>query len=458
MHAEGMRFVTFRHDGTSGDFARRGATGQLQVADVDGDRDLELLVSNEEDIYAYDLPGAAHDRAVEWGVEGVGNPDHTRAYRRPNEAPRLDPIGPQQVVEGAPMELAVRASDADADPLTMQARLAAGGPVSAIGAAFRDHGDGTGTFTWTPGFDVVRPPDARRDVAVIFEVFDGTDRASVLATIIVGNTNRAPNAMAVASPLQGRVPLTVRFDGLGSRDPDDDDPLRFEWRFGDGTTGEGAVVEHTYAEPGAYSVTLLVSDGQRVGSAAFVVTADPAVFSVTLHRLLLRGERLAITYSKNFGTCAHLRAPQGEAIHRQNFLCELGERITVERPVADFTVPLAPGQLLTLCHGNRPGECSPPVAVEREGEPFPGCPRDGDVNRDGRVTPADALLAHRHLLGQIVLTACEQDHADATRNGLVEGNDVQCIFDHFLGRPSCLREPLQPGLLPPDRLMLASRS
>ena len=46
--------------------------------------------------------------------------------------------------------------------------------------------------------------------------------------------NRTPNAVATATPQEGAVPLTVRFDGSGSSDPDNDS-LRYEWDFGDNT-------------------------------------------------------------------------------------------------------------------------------------------------------------------------------------------------------------------------------
>ncbi len=40
------------------------------------------------------------------------------------------------------------------------------------------------------------------------------------------------------------------------------------------------------------------------------------------------------------------------------------------------------------------------------------CQPDGDVNQNGGITPADALLAFQHFLGLIVLDACQQDRAN----------------------------------------------
>jgi glucose/arabinose dehydrogenase/PKD repeat protein len=71
--------------------------------------------------------------------------------------------------------------------------------------------------------------------------------------------NRAPSARAAATG--DPATRTVAFDGGGSGDPDAD-PLTYAWDFGDGGTGEGAVVEHQYAEPGtsAVTATLTVTD------------------------------------------------------------------------------------------------------------------------------------------------------------------------------------------------------
>jgi hypothetical protein len=53
--------------------------------------------------------------------------------------------------------------------------------------------------------------------------------------------------------------LTATFDASLTTDQDGT-PAGFAWDFGDGTTGEGEQVTHTYDEPGAYAVTLTVTD------------------------------------------------------------------------------------------------------------------------------------------------------------------------------------------------------
>ena len=57
-----------------------------------------------------------------------------------------------------------------------------------------------------------------------------------------------------------RLALAVAFDGSGSKDPDGD-VLAYHWDFGDGSTGEGARVSHTYERGGRYTAALTVDDG-----------------------------------------------------------------------------------------------------------------------------------------------------------------------------------------------------
>ena len=49
------------------------------------------------------------------------------------------------------------------------------------------------------------------------------------------------------------------FDALGSYDPDGY-IVSYEWDFGDGTTAQEIMAEHTYSAPGTYTVTLTVTD------------------------------------------------------------------------------------------------------------------------------------------------------------------------------------------------------
>ncbi|HVL47804.1 MAG TPA: PKD domain-containing protein [Candidatus Thermoplasmatota archaeon] len=80
---------------------------------------------------------------------------------------------------------------------------------------------------------------------------------------------------AVASPPSSRAHETVRFE---ARAPADAGAIAHTtWRFGDGATAEGLVVEHAYEQRGRYRATVEVAtrDG-RLGEAGVEVHVEPA--------------------------------------------------------------------------------------------------------------------------------------------------------------------------------------
>jgi PKD repeat protein len=103
-------------------------------------------------------------------------------------------------------------------------------------------------------------------------------RFSGLTVTPVDAGNSAPTA-AFTSAGNG---LTTSFDASASKDTDGT-LAGFAWDFGDGTTGQGATVSHTYADVGTYTVRLTVTDDE--GAAASVerpVTATVPAAAVVL--------------------------------------------------------------------------------------------------------------------------------------------------------------------------------
>lgn len=75
------------------------------------------------------------------------------------------------------------------------------------------------------------------------------------------------------STTKGTAPLAIAFSATGSTGP----IATYTWDFGDGDTGKGSTISHTYAVAGTYSVTLAVSDSSGNNALANVtVTADQA--------------------------------------------------------------------------------------------------------------------------------------------------------------------------------------
>ncbi len=90
-------------------------------------------------------------------------------------------------------------------------------------------------------------------------------------------TNILPTASIVAAPTSGTVPLVVNFDGTASTDPDGT-LVSYVWDFGDGATGTGSVLSHTYTVPGTYTASLTVTDDSAATDVATVaITASPVL-------------------------------------------------------------------------------------------------------------------------------------------------------------------------------------
>lgn len=73
-------------------------------------------------------------------------------------------------------------------------------------------------------------------------------------------SNEPPVADAGADQIV-LVNETVSFDGSGSYDPDGT-ITTYDWVFGDGTTGNGEMIMHTYVTVGTYIVSLTVADDE----------------------------------------------------------------------------------------------------------------------------------------------------------------------------------------------------
>jgi PKD repeat protein len=98
-------------------------------------------------------------------------------------------------------------------------------------------------------------------------------------TVAVGNNPPTIGALTVnpASPATGQE---ATFAATGVTDPDSDTITGHAWVFGDGGTSTQASPKHTYASPGTYAVTLVVTDARGAKSA--VKTLQVTVTGPTL--------------------------------------------------------------------------------------------------------------------------------------------------------------------------------
>ena len=92
---------------------------------------------------------------------------------------------------------------------------------------------------------------------------------------IFETANAAPMAEFSMDPSTGTVPFTVTFDGRISLD-DDGTVEQWSWDFGDGHTGVGPIVEHTYTNYGFIKASLCVTDDDSdTGAVTNILQVEP---------------------------------------------------------------------------------------------------------------------------------------------------------------------------------------
>jgi len=88
--------------------------------------------------------------------------------------------------------------------------------------------------------------------------------------------NQPPNAAFTFSPTSPFVGESVGFDAQGSSDPDGS-IVAYEWNFGDGDTGTGALTSHAFPATLTYPVTLTVRDDDgATDSVTHSITVRPS--------------------------------------------------------------------------------------------------------------------------------------------------------------------------------------
>ncbi len=75
----------------------------------------------------------------------------------------------------------------------------------------------------------------------------------------------APVARYSVSPAAGDIGTLFKFDGSASSDSDGT-IKRYDWKFGDGGSASGMMVEHEYSKDGQFSVLLTVTDNDNLSS------------------------------------------------------------------------------------------------------------------------------------------------------------------------------------------------
>ncbi len=156
-------------------------------------------------------------------------------------------------------------------------------------AAASDPGSDTLSYTWDFGDGSSGSGSSTSHIftndgsyTVTLTVTDG-DGGEASTTVPVTVENLPPVIVSIAGDQTGNEGAALNFTVTAS-DPGAD-ALSYAWDFGDGASGSGATVSHTYADDGSYILTVTVTDdaGASVSDSITVVVAnvDPTIASVT---------------------------------------------------------------------------------------------------------------------------------------------------------------------------------
>ncbi len=113
----------------------------------------------------------------------------------------------------------------------------------------------------SPGLHTVEVSKSGYQTEVRQVSVNAGDTSTVSVTLTALPSNDSPNALFNFSPSDPAVGDMITFDATASSDPDGS-IVSYEWRFGDGSTGSGAVVTHAFASNNTYSVRLTVTDNE----------------------------------------------------------------------------------------------------------------------------------------------------------------------------------------------------
>lgn len=162
-------------------------------------------------------------------------------------------------------------------------RVATGFPVSFSAANSVDPDGDSLSYTWlidgkAESFskELTYTPEKPGPFSVLLRVSDGKGLSNSIQQINKTVTANSTPVAIISAPKKTNL-TTVEFSAKKSFDAETS-IVDYQWDFGNGSTANGANIQHTFPEPGSYNVTLRVDDGEglanSVGETTFFLTIE----------------------------------------------------------------------------------------------------------------------------------------------------------------------------------------
>jgi PKD repeat protein len=188
------------------------------------------------------------------------------------------------------------------------------------------------------------------------------DGASAQSSATVDVTLVATRLIADADgPYTGTAGSPVTVDGSGSSPADR--ITSYQWSFGDGQSGAGAVISHTYAVSGTYTLVLTVSDGvtQATDTATATISAEGGNRPPMA---VLKTEAIPKTSNRCYRfTGSASKDPDGQIV---SYAWDLGDQAARTGPVIEYCYAKAGTYRVTLTvtdNGGATGKATTAVVV-----------------------------------------------------------------------------------------------
>jgi PKD repeat protein len=275
-----------------------------------------------------------------------------------------------------------------------------GSPVSFDASASNDPNSGGGItdFTWHFG-DGTAQDTGTTAIATHNYVAAGVYTVTLTVTASHGTSttmhvvtvDAPPSASFTAAPNPVTPGGAVSFNASGSTDPNPGGTIAaYSWSFGDGTGASGATPAHAYGAPGAYPVTLTITDdhGQTASQTQTVIVDQPSATFTAAPNPTIPGATVAFNagasndaiasisaYSWSFGdgtgatgaTPSHAYSAPGSYVVTLVVTNNFGQTatsstvVTVDAPpTASFTIVPNPATVGTPVGFNASGSTAPP--------------------------------------------------------------------------------------------------